>query len=191
MKKVSILFVLVCSLTTAAFGQLKTVTDYYLSLPPDIYGQDNYGEPLKGKKKLEEYRRSLIKQEDIENNYLRLEGIWEGWAEILLFRKEDGSVIFAHAESGCGPVCSGSIHFYSYQAGKWTEVTDDIFPEITEAELEKLYRKNNLSVEEGIYAYFLLPQVGDTVRLACNVCSDEEHFTLLRFQWNGERFVRK
>jgi hypothetical protein len=191
MKKTFILFVLVCALASAAAAQLKTVTDYYLAMPPDIYGLDHYGNPLKEKKEIEEYRRSLIRKEDIKNGYLRLEGYWEGWAEIVLFRTKNGGVVIAHAEAGCGPACSGYINFYTYQAGKWTDVTDDIFPKVTEAELEQLYRNNNLSVEESVYAYFLLPQVGDTIRLACNECSDQEHFTLLSFQWNGEKFVRK
>jgi hypothetical protein len=191
MKKVIILLVLICAFTTTAFAQPKTVTDYYLALPGDIYGIDNYGEPIKGKKELEKFRRSLISIEDVENDYLKLQGIWEGWAEIVLFRKTDGNVIVALAEAGCGPACSGYVRFYSYQAGKWTDITDDTLPNVEEAELEKLFSRNKLPLDEGIYSYYLLPRGGKTIKMACNECSDEEHFTLLEFEWNGAKFIRK
>lgn len=183
-------------LTFAAFAQQpKTVTDFYLAFPSDIYATDNNGEKISGQTALHRFRRSLIKIEDRKNGYLRLEGAWEGWAEIALFKKKDGSYLVAQAESGCGPACLGFIKFFTYKTGKWKDVTAEVFPALTEAQIEKAFADHKLDTEENSTAYyFVLPQQGTTVKMACNQCSDagNPHFTLLEFIWNGEKFaVRK
>ena len=86
----------------------QTVTDYYLLLPADNL-------PILESVKS---RRSIIKTEDAKNGYLRLEGAWEGWAEIALFRKSNREVVIAVEEVGCGPECSGAAQFLSYKNGK-------------------------------------------------------------------------
>ena len=66
----------------------RTVMDYYLMLP------DKYVPFAKN-----ENRRSLVKIKDIKNGYLKLEvDGWDGWAEIALFKKTDGSSIVAVQE---------------------------------------------------------------------------------------------
>ncbi len=40
--------------------------------------------------------------------------------------------------------------------------------------------------------YYLLPQVGKTLKIACNECDENtEDFTLFEYEWNGEKFVKK
>ncbi len=173
--------------------QPKTVTDYYLAMPNDLYSTNMSGDKIKGKTALTKFRKSLIKIEDIKSGYLKLEGTWEGWAEIALFKKTDGSYLVAHAESGCGPACDGFVKFYNYKSGKWIDMTKQVFPEISEADIEKLYKDKKLDTEDGVNSYFLLPRIGKTVKLACNMCSDgdDENFTLLELEWSGSKFIKK
>lgn len=140
------------------------------------------------------HRKSLIKIEDVKNGYLKLEGAWEGWAEIALFKKKDGSYLIAQAESGCGPVCSGFIKFFDYKNGKWSDVTDQVFPVLTEARIKKAFVDKKIDTEEtGANIYFVLPREGTTVRMSCNECSDtgDQDSILLEFNWNGEKFTMK
>lgn len=191
--------IILCALLTMIFSasalaqQPKTVTDYFLALPNDKYSTDIEGKKITGKANLAKFRRSMIKIEDVKNGYLKLEGPWEGWAEIALFKKKDGSYLIAHAESGCGPVCDGLIKFYTYKAGKWTDVTKQVFPNLTEAQIKKAFTDKKIDTEEnGLDSYYLLPQEGTTVKLACNQCSEEANdFVLMEFVWNGEKFTVK
>lgn len=195
MKKLSISFAfLLFAFSVNSFSQQpKTVTDFYLAMPSNVYATDIEGNAIKGKAAITKHRKSLIKTEDIKNGYLRLEGGWEGWAEIALFKKKDGSYLIAQAESGCGPACEGLVKFFTYKAGKWTDVTKQVFPNLTEAQVKQTFIGKKLDLQEnGTSHYFLLPQTGTTVKMACNMCSeDANNFTLMEFAWNGERFTVK
>lgn len=196
MKKILFSFsLLLFAFSVISFSQQpKTVTDYYLAMPSGFYSTDFRGNKITGKAALAKHRKSLIKIEDVKNGYLKLESAWEGWAEIVLFKRKDGNYLIAQAESGCGPVCTGFIKFFDYQNGKWTDVTDKVFPVLTEAQIKEAFVDKKLDSEEnGANIYFVLPREGTTVRMACNECSDtgDPHFTLLEFIWNGEKFAVK
>lgn len=193
MKKTLFLSALLTIAFVISASAQKTVTDYFLAFPADKYATDNNGEKINGATPLKRFRKSLIKIEDTKNGYLKLEGAWEGWAEIALFKKKDGSYLIAHAESGCGPVCDGFIKFYTYKAGKWTDVTDKVFPSLTEAQVKKAFADKKIDTSEnGLNSYFLLPRNGTTVKLACNECSEEANdFVLMEFTWNGEKFTKR
>lgn len=199
MKKLLIFtcFALFASLNVLAQAQLKTVTDFFLAMPADVYAQTIDGKTIKGKAALAKHRKSLIKIEDVKNGYLKLEGAWEGWAEIALFKKKDGSYLIAQAESGCGPACEGFIKFFTYKAGKWTDVTEKVFPNLTDAQVEAAFKAKNIDLSENSTShYFLLPQKGTTVKMACNMCENgetsvEPDFTLLEFTFDGEKFSVK
>lgn len=198
MKKLAITFLLAFFVFSAnAFAQQpKTVTDYYLAMPPDVYSLTIEGKNVKGKTALEKFRRSMIKIEDVKNGYLKLEGAWEGWAEIALFKKKDGSYLIAQAESGCGPACEGFIKFFTYKAGKWTDVTKQVFPMPTESQVKAAFKAKKINTKDGLSNYFLLPQDGTTVKIACNMCengetSGEPDLILMEFTWNGENFSIK
>ncbi len=192
MRRTIALTVLTLLLGIVVSAQRKTVTDYYLAFPSDKYATDNAGRPIKEKNALAKHRRALIKIEDIGNGYLRLEGAWEGWAEFALFKKTDGSYLIAHAETECGPACSGSVTFYDYANGNWTDVTSAVFPKLTETEVSEMFRTANIdSQASGTEFYFLLPRVGTRLMISCNVCSsDGSPVRLASFAWNGERFSR-
>ena len=186
---------LMFAFSVVSFSQKpKTVTDFYLAMPSGFYSTDNEGNKITSKTGIVKHRKSLIKIEDVKNGYLKLEGAWEGWAEIALFKKKDGSYLIAQAESGCGPVCSGFIKFFDYKNGKWSDVTDKVFPVLTEARIKKAFVDKKIDTEEtGANIYFVLPREGTTVRMSCNECSDtgDQDSILLEFNWNGEKFTMK
>ena len=100
MKNILSLIVAIIVFASIAAAQPKTVTDYFLAMPADKYSKDIEGNEIKNKSELIKFRKSLIKIEDIKNGYLKLEGTWEGWVEIALFKKTDGSYVIAQAENG-------------------------------------------------------------------------------------------
>lgn len=198
MKKLFISFVfLLFAFSVNSFSQQpKTVTDFYLAMPNDVYATNMEGNKITGKAALTKHRKSLIKTEDIKNGYLKLEGAWEGWAEIALFKKKDGSYLIAQSETGCGPACEGFIKFFTYKAGKWTDVTKQVFPMPTDNQVAAAFKAKKINTEDGMSNYFLLPQTGTTVKMACNMCengetNEEPELVLMEFTWNGEKFTVK
>ena len=186
----AILFLFVFSVFASAQSQPKTVTDFYLALPNskvDVNGLEgsDFDDPFfflesKGsysESKSTKYRRSLIKIEDTKNGYLKLgSNQWEGWAEITLFKKTDGSYVIAVSEVGCGPGCSGWVIFLTYNRGKWTDVSEQIFP------------VSRFS-DDG---YFKLPRVGTTIELIDGEdVGTDESIKLAEFRWNKTKFVRQ
>jgi hypothetical protein len=192
-KRFMLLTLIILATTTLVSAQSKTVTDYYLAMPGDVYSTNIEGNKITNKAALTKFRKSLIKTENIKNGYLKLEGTWEGWAEIALFKKKDGSYLIAQAESGCGPACLGFIKFFTYKAGKFTDVTKQVFPNLTDEQINRAFASKNINTEEnGTSHYYLLPQKGTTVKMACNMCNDgDEDFTLIEFVWNGDKFTVK
>jgi hypothetical protein len=189
----AILFLLVCSVFTFAQKQPKTVTEFYLALPNskvDVKGLEDSEFPdpfffLQSHGSYSDrasvgYRRSLIRIEDIKNGYLRLQGRgWEGWSEVALFKKADGEYLVAISEVECGPGCGGPVMFLTYNDGKWTDVTTQVFPSDTRSDR----------------GYFRLPRVGTTIELhGGEDCGAEENCQnrqkLAEFKWNKERFVK-
>lgn len=198
MKKAILLVTLVLLFASFTFAQPKTVTDYFLAMPDDVYSTTIEGNKITGKSALTKHRKSLIKIEDIKNGYLKLEGAWEGWAEIALFKKTNGSYIIAQAESGCGPACDGFVKFFTYNAGKWTEITKQIFPEISQKEVAKAFNSKKSADDEsadeaGFSFYYLLPRIGRTIKVACNECAQSSvgDFVIFEYEWNGAKFVKK
>ncbi len=196
MKKLTLTAAIVITFATAASAQLRTVTDYFLAMPNDVYSSDAEGNKLTTKAAITKYRRSLIKIEDVKNGYLRLEGSWEGWADIALFKKKDGSYLIAHAETGCGPECTGFVKFFTVNAGKWTNVTTSVFEELDDANAVRAFNRRKSADDETAITgdfnfYYLLPREGRTLRAACNQCTDSDDFSFAEWDWDGTKFTRK
>jgi hypothetical protein len=172
------------AVSTARAKEPKTVTDFYLALPNKIsaiagsehfegeyfahgFAFDSDAEKLSGAA-LAKHRRSQIKTEDTANGYLRIEGRWEGWIEIAIFRKADNNYIVAVSEVGCGPGCQGNLVFLSYSKGRWTNVTEQVFP------------ADPFSFD----GYFALPRTGTTIKLLCG--GDNEGLELEQGECRGE-----
>ena len=179
-------------LVVCAFGQTqpKTVTEFYLALPGGINGiegtsdsevpgfADDFffydNERNESRASILKYRKSLIKIEDLKNGYLRLESSkWQGWVEIALFKKADGSYVVAISQVACGQGCSGGVIFATYKSGHWKNITREVFPHSSQG-------------------YYRLPRIGTSIVLICGDKSDKQcHFgeELAEFQWNKEKFV--
>ena len=179
-------------LVVCALGQTqpKTVTEFYLALPGGINGiegtsdsevpgfADDFffydNERNESRDSILKYRKSLIKIEDLKNGYLRLESNkWQGWVEIALFKKADGSYVVAISQVACGQGCSGGVIFATYKSGHWKNITRQVFPHPSQG-------------------YYRLPRIGTSIVLICGDKSDKQcHFgeELAEFQWNKEKFV--
>ncbi len=200
MKIILNLFVLTIAFVGSTFAQPKTVTDYFLAMPNDVYSTTIEGNKVTGKAALTKFRKSMIKTEDIKNGFLRIEGSWEGWAEIALFKKTDGSYIIAQAENGCGPACDGFVKFWTYNAGKWTDITKSVFTEPTGKAAAKQFnatkgKDDEAADADGLPFYYSLPRQGKIMRTVCNECSQvqdgTDDFTIFKYEWNGAKFVKK
>lgn len=190
------LLLLLLSSFAAAQKQPKTVTDFYLALPGTVNGiegtqdlkkagfEDDFffysNERNESKTAIEKYRRSLIKVADIKNGYLRLESVeLEGWIEMALFKKLDGTYVVALSQVGCGPGCDGAVMFMTYKKGTWTNVTNEVFP-----------------ADPAPNGYYQLPRTGTTIELnGGEDCGDDKECEarqkLAEFVWNRSKFVRK
>ncbi|MBS1792661.1 MAG: hypothetical protein JSS81_02335 [Acidobacteria bacterium] len=199
MKHLILTAILILAGWTGAAAQPKTVTDYFLAMPAETYATDIDGQKFKDRAALTKYRKSLIKIEDVKNGYLKLEGAWEGWSEIALFKRRDGGYLVAETSVGCGPACVGGLKLSTYTNGKWTDVTKQFQPVFTDAEAFAAYKSKGGDDDEiksgaDLGSYYLLPRAGRTVKIACNECGgsgDGEDFVFLEFEWNGDKFVRK
>lgn len=199
MKKVILLISVILLFCSFIYSQPKTVTDYFLAMPDDVYSTDIEGKRITNKPALTKFRKAMIKIEDIKNGYLRIEGAWEGWGEIALFKKTDGSYIIGQAENGCGPACDGFVKFWIYNAGKWTDITKTVFTEPSGKAVAKQFnatkgKDDEAAEESGIPFYYSLPREGRVMRIVCNECSssgDGEDFTIFSYEWKGTKFVKK
>jgi hypothetical protein len=186
MKNILFLLISIVAFSTLAFAQPKTVTDYYLAMPSNYY---NFTQ-IKDKAALRNYRKKNVNIEDIKNGYLRIESNdLEGHGEVALFKKTDGSYIVGQTEVGCGPVCGGSVEFWTYTAGKWTNVTKQVFI-FSDADLNSLFASRNVEASDRT-AFFELPREGKIMTLKCDDCDPNGDGVLAKFEWNGSKFVEK
>ena len=116
----------------------KDVMDYYLLLPPEYLSLE--GHPLDFSRSADA-RRGAIAVKDLRNGFLRMQGAWEGWMEMALFRRPDGSDIIAVFTASCGPVCSTERRFLELKGGAWADVTKKIFPEIAPERMNAVFKK--------------------------------------------------
>ena len=195
-RTVSIVALLNLGLAVCVLGQTlpRNVTEFYLALPGSINGiegaqnseipgfEDDFffysNTRNESKSSILKYRKGLIKSEDLKNGYLRLESReWEGWVEISLFKKADGSSLIAISQVTCGPGCKGGLLFLTYKNGHWKNVTSQVFP------ISKLTGN-----------YYELPRVGTSIALVCGddanqSCRNREK--LAEFQWDRNGFIKK
>lgn len=173
-------------LISAQSSEPKTVTDFFYLLPEKHFAPYHDGE---GKKPdLKEYRKSIIKIEDIKNGYLRLEGLWEGWAEVVVFKKTTGKYIVGISEVGCGPICGSEEIFLAYENGKWTDITTQVLPKISETQLKAAYKRHKITEEDEPGLVYELPRVGKTIKVRTD---GDKNLVIFELTWNGAKFILK
>jgi len=167
----------------------KTVTDFYYLLPEKFFAPSEY---TPGKPTLRNYRKSAIKTEDVKNGFLEIqEPAVEGWAEVAIFKKTDGKYIVGISQTGCGPSCAGDVIFLSYEKGNWQEITGQVFPEITEAQVNAAYKRNKVGKDnQSGQLVYQLPRTGTTIKVKTGD-DDAPEVVLFEFGWNGAKFVLK
>lgn len=183
----AIIFLASAALPLAAQNRSpQTVLDYYMLLTPD------HLPALESAKN----RRSIIKTQDTANGYLRLEGGWEGWAEVALFRRKNREAVIGVVYVGCGPACGGAAQFLTYRNGEWTDATADVMPEIGDEDILAAYNRiktaddDSHTLEDMPYTYWAMPRKGTTVALHVGDASASSDRVLMKFAWNGERFAK-
>lgn len=178
-------FVLLAAFAWTAYGQRvkppQNVLEYYMALPEKYMGNlTNIGD-----------RKKTVEIKDLENGYLRLTATdLEGYGEAALFKNADGTKTFGIQTLGCGPVCeTDSIYFLQYKNGRWLDVTREVLPKISEAELERVLKCYKPDAEDGVADFYQLPRYGTTVKLFDN--HDSEERLLYEFKWDGRKFTAR
>lgn len=204
MKKIILLTGLILTFGLTSFAQPKTVTDYFLAMPDSEDFPYYRNETTTTKADLVKFRKGMIKTEDIKNGYLKLEGNWEGYGEVALFKKTDGSYLIANLRAECDPVCEGFLGLYTYKDAKWEDVGYELLPKYGDivTEFNKKRPKGtpakNVAGDdtEGFSFLYHLPQVGRSIKVSCNMCipsqkSPDERFYFAEYVWNGADFIKK
>lgn len=204
MKKILLLIISIFAFSAFAFAQPKTVTDYFLAMPDSENFPYYRNEQTTTKEKLVKFRKSMIRIEDIKNGYLKLQGDWNGYGEIALFKKTDGSYLIANMRADCEEGCEGFLDIYSYKNGNWKDVGYDLLPKYGEIAMEFNKKRPkgtpaaNVSGDDTIgFSYlFHLPRVGRTIKISCSMCvpsqkNADEQFFFAEYEWNGAKFVKK
>lgn len=179
----TILFVLTCSVFSVQ-AQKKSpkdklnVLDYYKLLPTD--NNDLISSNLLEK----EYTRITV--EDIKNGYLKIEGAFEGWIEVALFRKKNGQAILLIGENTCGPACGTELYAFESVKGKMMNVSKKVLPKITEDDVVKQFRHVKKDPEAEMISYlYVLPQYGTTIKIT----NDESGELIYEIKWENDKFV--
>ncbi len=204
MKQIILLTTLFLTFGLSVFAQPKTVTDYFLAMPDTEDFPYYRSAETTTKAALIKFRKSLIEVEDIKNGYLKLKGTWNGYAEIALFKKTDGSYLIANLRADCEEGCEGFLSLYSYKNAKWTDVGFDILPRYGDiaSEFNKKRPKGAKVVNvagddtEGFSFTYDLPKVGKSIKVSCSMCIPTQKdpldkFYFAEYEWNGAKFVKK
>ncbi|MEK7723123.1 MAG: hypothetical protein AAB336_02135 [Acidobacteriota bacterium] len=174
-------------LISAQNPEPKTVTDFFYLLPEKHFApfEDGNGK----KQNLKDFRKSIIKIADNKNGFLRLESFqWEGWAEVAIFKKTNGKYIVGVIENGCGPVCGSDVFFYSYENKKWSDVTTQVLPKITETQFAEAYKRHKTTEEDETGIIYELPRVGKTIKVRTD---GGKNIVFFELTWNGSKFILK
>ncbi len=146
----------------------SNVLDYYNALPATLLPI------LKGVRD----RSTLLKIKDVKNGYLRLEGAWDGYAEIALWNNRVGQNLLGINQTSCAPVCVQNIHFVRLLSGEWVDVTSKSLPKLTDQMLLDRYNKlktkedENYTVRDILPFIYNLPRFGTKIEVAV-----DEQFT--------------
>jgi hypothetical protein len=173
-----------------ATPKLQNVTDYYLAIPSQglLEDQCNFFLENQTRKNIEtlDFRKSLIKIEDTQNAYLRLEPPstkGDEGGEISLFKKNDGSYLLGIADWECGLVCK-CIGFLEFKNDKWLNVTKRYERKILKQRRQRENKKPTSICENG----YSFGREEKSLSIRCIKDSNSDRFNM-KFLWNGKDFI--
>ncbi|MEZ5428866.1 MAG: hypothetical protein R2747_21655 [Pyrinomonadaceae bacterium] len=141
-----------------------------------------------------EAMRAKVAIEDLKNGYLKIEGAFEGYIEVALFRKKDRSPLLVTSINYCGPVCSSDVSVYQYRDGKMVSAPEATLPHPDEKEINRIYRKKKTKQDEEPEQYavplvFELPRYGRTIKVKVDSTYAPSDITIYQLDFKNDEFV--
>lgn len=138
--------------------------------------------------------RATVIVEDSKNGYLRIEGAFEGYIEVALFRKKDRSPILVVSDTFCGPGCHSEVKAYIFQNKEAIEMTAETLPIIAESEVSAIYhRRKSKSDDEvegnSIPLIYELPRFGRTINVKVDPIFAPSDITVFKLDFRNNKFV--
>jgi len=169
--------------TAAAQEPRPTVLDLYRLAPAEALFPEG----------LDPDREAVTAVRDVANGYLRLEGAWEGFTEVALFRAADGGSLLVTAMAECGPLCRQSVLAFALRDGALVDVTADVFPPLGPDRLAAAWararRPDDPDLEvEDLGALVRLPRHGTTIRVVVPAEVAGREVDLLELRWDRRTF---
>ena len=161
-------------------GEKLNVVDYYRLDLDNAF--DNKG------------MRAVAVVEDLKNGYLRIEGAFEGYIEVALFRKKDSTPILLVSSTSCGPVCTSVVKALEHSDGKMVDVTESTIPVISSDKVKAIYlerkAKSDDLIEEGeVPLVFELPRFGRTIKVKVDTTFAPSDITVFRIKFSNDKFI--
>ena len=160
----------------------KNVLEYYRLIPDEIFPATHVPD-----------RDKAIVVKDIPNGYLRIEGEWEGFGEVALFRLQDPRrALIGVTRADCGPECTQIVRFMEYFADQWIDRTMAVLPEVSPAEITERYRKRKAPSDpdwgDEVPTLLLLPRRGTTLKLVVQPEFVKKEIVLFTFTFDRAQF---
>jgi hypothetical protein len=158
----------------------KNVLDYYNLVPENVLANKE--------------AQAKVEIQDNKNGYLKITGMFEGWVEAVLFRKNDGSPILLIGNNGCGPVCSTSVMAFTFSGNKAIDETEKIITKPSEQEEGQLYVKKKKADDEDRNGeqpplIWELPRVGRVIKVIVDEQIAPSGITLYELHWKDDKFT--
>ena len=178
-----IVIMIALSFSTTVSAQKKdklNVLDYYRMIPDNALEN----ETIKGK----------IIVSDIQNGYLKIEGLFEGFIEAALFRKKNGSALLLIGETGCGPVCDTILTAYDFSGKEMKNVTADILPFLSAEDAIIIYNQKKTDKDDNaedinVPQIYELPRIGRVIKVKADTTFAPSDITLYELHFKNDKFV--
>ena len=182
--KIFVIFAALMIFNLPVFSQAKkdtrNVLDYYKLLPENMLEN--------------EAAKAKITIQDTKNGYLKIEGLFEGWVEVALFRKKSGSPVLIVGSTGCGPVCTTDVTAYELSGGKLVNETKRILPKLSDEEIIEIYNKKKTDGDEDtesepVSCVYELPRIGTVIKIKADTTLAPSDITLYELHWKDDKFI--
>lgn len=181
--QIFVIIIMALSFSTAVSAQKKdkrNVADYYMMLP----GNALEDKASKGK--------TIVR--DLKNGYLKIEGAFEGYIEVALFRKKNGSAMLLVGATACGPVCDTEISGYEMSGDELVDVTEKVIPFLSTEDAADIYnRKKNAEDEDAedapVPLVYGLPRYGRIIKVKADKTFAPSNITLYELHFKNDKFV--